>query len=210
MDFHRLLSLFFAMLLLAAVPSTSVLMVVSRSLSSGFWHGSVAASGVVVGDILFILLAILGLSRVATGFGGLFMLLKLVSSVYLLMLGVTLWRKRVTSVRVERVREASWLSSFLSGLLITIGDQKAALFYIGFLPAFVDLDALTTTEVISVVLIAIVAVGGAKVAYAYVARSAIALFQNPRILLFINRLSSGVIFLTGLYLLSATVLSMFF
>ena len=207
MTFRSLISLFLTMLLLAAIPSTSVLMVVSRSLSSGFLHGSMTALGIVVGDVLFILLAILGLSAVATALGGLFTLLKLVSGVYLVVLGVALWRASVTSVRVERLAKASWLSSFLGGLLITIGDQKAVLFYMGLLPAFVELAALTVADIVSVVLIAVVAVGGVKVAYAYAADGTIALFQSSRILRLINRAASSAMILTGLYLLGTVVVS---
>ena len=65
MTVQRLISLFFAMVLLAALPSTSVLTVVARSLSAGFWHGSVTALGIVAGDIVFILFAVYGLAVLA-------------------------------------------------------------------------------------------------------------------------------------------------
>lgn len=54
MTFGNWIALFGAMAVLAAVPSMSVL-TVAASVSAGFAHGAVAAMGVVVGDVLFIL-----------------------------------------------------------------------------------------------------------------------------------------------------------
>lgn len=62
-------ALFAAMAVLAAVPSTSVLAVSARSASAGIAHGALVAMGVVVGDILFILLAIFGLALLAEALG---------------------------------------------------------------------------------------------------------------------------------------------
>ena len=57
----------------------------------------------------------------------------------------------------------------MAGLLLTLADQKAVLFYLGFFPAFLDLAAITLTEALQVVVITVVAVGGVKIAYALAA-----------------------------------------
>ncbi len=54
------------MLVLAALPSTNVIVVVSRSLSGGVRQGLAVAAGIVAADLLFIGVAIGGLSLVAT------------------------------------------------------------------------------------------------------------------------------------------------
>lgn len=51
-------------------------------------------------------------------------------------------------------------------------DQKAVLFYLGFLPAFLNLSALTPSDIAVIVTVTIVAVGGVKLAYAYAAAKA--------------------------------------
>ncbi|WP_369334585.1 LysE family transporter, partial [Pectobacterium brasiliense] len=55
------LSLFLAMIALAAMPSSSVALVVIRSATLGVRHGVATALGIVVGDLLFVVLAIAGL-----------------------------------------------------------------------------------------------------------------------------------------------------
>jgi threonine/homoserine/homoserine lactone efflux protein len=54
----------------------------------------------------------------------------------------------------------------LAGLSITLADQKAILFYLGFFPVFVDLSDLSIRDALMVMLIAVVSVGGVKVCYA--------------------------------------------
>jgi len=59
------ISLFVIMITLAVIPSSSVLLVVTRSLAHGIPNGISVSIGIVLGDIIFILLAILGLSVIA-------------------------------------------------------------------------------------------------------------------------------------------------
>ncbi|MEM7065520.1 MAG: LysE family translocator [Cyanobacteria bacterium P01_B01_bin.77] len=210
MTFQSLISLFFTMVLLAALPSTSVLTVVARSLSAGFWHGGVTALGIVIGDIVFILFAVYGLAVLATQLVGIFVVIKCLGSAYLLTLGVTLWRAKTTAMKINEVEKPSWISSFLTGLLITLGDQKAVLFYIGFLPAFVDLSNLTVMDTSLIIAVAIAAVGGVKLAYAYMAGQAQRLLQQPKVHTLINRAAGTAMILTGLYLMSTVIRTHFF
>ncbi|NJM63549.1 MAG: LysE family transporter, partial [Oscillatoriales cyanobacterium RU_3_3] len=69
-------ALFCAMTVLAAIPSISVLAVSTRSAAFGFIHGVFTTLGIVVGDIIFILIAILGLSLLAQKMGSLFFAIK--------------------------------------------------------------------------------------------------------------------------------------
>ena len=75
----------------------------------------------------------------------------------------------------------SLLSSFSSGLLLTLGDQKAIFFYLGFFPAFVDLDSVTFIDILVICLITLVTVGGVKLLYAWlVSRAGRALAQSSK------------------------------
>lgn len=167
-----MLALFGAMAILAAVPSVSVLAVTSRAASAGFLHGAVTAAGVVVGDVLFILLAIFGLSFLAEATGGHFAWIQLTGAVYLLWLGLRLCRSDGSRSSPTTLTSSSLLSSFMTGLLITLGDQKAVLFYLGFLPAFVDLSTVSSLETAIVIAVTFCAVGGIKLIYAYLAHRA--------------------------------------
>ena len=169
MTFSSIIALFSAMLVLAAIPSVSVLAVSTRAATFGFIHGVFTAVGIVLGDIIFIIIAIWGLSFLAETMGNLFVLIKYLGGAYLIFLGIELCRSKLQDLNTEEVIETSLLSSFLTGLLITLGDQKATLFYLGFFPAFLDLSKITYFDTGIIIAITTVAVGGVKLGYAFMA-----------------------------------------
>jgi len=165
----QIAAIFTIMIIGAAVPSVSVLAVSTRSATSGFIHGVFTTIGIIVGDILFIILAIFGLAILAETMGDLFVLVKYLGGAYLIWLGIGLWRSKSKVENIQGKTESSLLSSFLTGLFITLGDQKAILFYFGFFPAFLDLTKTTFIDTGIIITLAIVAIAGAKLSYAYLA-----------------------------------------
>lgn len=200
-------ALFGAMALLAALPSTSVLAVTSRAAAQGFGHGALVALGVVAGDAVFILIALFGLAALMDALHGAEAWVRGLGGAYLLWLGIRIWRARSAqaSAAGEGGGSAARRASFTSGLLITLGDQKAILFYLGFFPAFLDLAAMTTLDALAIVLIATVAVGGVKLLYAAAAdRTAARL--GPRYARGLNALAACVMIGVGLLLLAGLAL----
>lgn len=204
-----IVTLFSALVILAALPSTSVIAVVSRSITCGFRHGVSTAAGIVVGDICFIAIAILGLSFIANAMGDLFLWVKISAGIYLVWFGLGLWRARSQSVQLENIQQASMISSFLCGLFITLGDQKAILFYMGFFPAFINLNEVSSSDIGVIITITIVAVGGVKVAYAFASNHASALFKNTSMKTLLNRFAGSAMLLTGCYLVISSIYKSF-
>ena len=193
-------ALFGIMVVGAVIPSVSVLTVSATSAASGFIHGVFTTMGIVVGDILFILLAILGLSVLAETLGSMFVLVKYLGGAYLIWLGVELWRSKLNNVKADGAIETSLLASFLAGLFITLGDQKAILFYFGFFPVFLDLSAISYIDTSIIIVIAIVAVGGVKLAYAFLA-DRVSLLINSRVYKGINITAGSVLIAVGIFVL---------
>jgi threonine/homoserine/homoserine lactone efflux protein len=200
MTFSSVLALFSAMVVLAAIPSVSVLAVSTRSAASGFIHGVFTTIGIVVGDIIFIIIAIWGLSFLAETMGSLFVLIKYLGAAYLIWLGIGLCRSKSQDVETEAVVESSWFSSFLTGLSITLADQKATLFYLGFFPAFLDLSQVSYVDTIIILAITVVAVGGVKLAYAFMADRA-RLLISSKIRQGMNTAAGCVMITVGVFLL---------
>jgi threonine/homoserine/homoserine lactone efflux protein len=196
-----ILGLLGTMIVLAVIPSVSVLAVSARAAAFGFTHGMFTALGIVIADVIFILIAIYGLALVAELMGEQFRLVKYVGGIYLIWLGISLWRADSKARKSDAVKQSSLGSSFLTGFLITLGDQKAILFYLGFFPAFIDLGLITPADTLIIILIAIIGVGGAKLVYAYMADRASLLFKNPRAIRGINMLAGCVMIAVGVALL---------
>lgn len=193
-------SLFVAMALLAAVPGVSVMTVVARAAAGGFRHGAAAAAGIAVADAVFILAAIFGLAILADAMGGLFILVEYLGAAFLVWLGISLWRAGAeTTEGAATARPVSLFSSFLAGFLLTFGDQKAILFYLGFLPAFLDMGALGIADAAAVIALATVAILSVKLAWAALAAGAAAKAPAGALRL-LNRAAAILLVITGLYL----------
>lgn len=175
------ISLLSVMLVLAAIPSTSVALVVTRSVTLGFANGAAVAFGIVLGDLVFVTLAILGMSVLAETMGVFFAILKYAGGAYLIWLGVTLiCSTSKVDFRKADTRKLSLLASLLSGFVLTLGDVKAILFYASLFPTFVDMASLSPQDVAAIILITILAVGSVKLAYAFAAQRIVQHFQNRR------------------------------
>jgi threonine/homoserine/homoserine lactone efflux protein len=168
MDLFSAATLLLIMITLAAVPSASVAIVVTRSATHGLASGISAAAGIVVGDLVFVALAILGMTLLAETMGAFFMILKICAGGYLVWLGIGLLRSRnhVGFHITGKPQGLSHITSFISGLLLTLADVKAIFFYASLFPTFVDMTDLGASEITGIILVTIVAVGGVKIGYA--------------------------------------------
>jgi threonine/homoserine/homoserine lactone efflux protein len=204
MTVNSAVALFATMAVLALLPSVSVMTVLARSASLGFRHGAVTSLGIVAGDLVYVLLAIYGLSLLTTTLGGWVVVIKYLGAVYLIGLGITLWRSQSSGLEIQQPSETALLSSFLAGFLLTLGDQKAVLFYLSFFPAFVDLSALTWIDTGVVVAIALTAVGGVKLAYACLANQVRNLLPHGKANRWLSRIAGCILFSLGVAVLLRT------
>lgn len=195
-----IVALFGTMLVLALIPGVSVWAVTARAVAYGFTHGLAVTLGILLGDIVFILLALYGLVFLAESMGSLFVFIKYLGSAYLLWLGVTLLRTKPKAAESKEVVESSLSASFLLGLFITFGDQKAILFYLGFLPAFLDLSNVSIGDTVVVIAVATLALGLAKLGYAFLAGRASAFLKNTGANKVITKVAGVVMILVGIFI----------
>jgi len=182
MSLIEALTLFATLAVLAAIPSASVALVIARSMTLGVRHGIAVGAGIVIGDLLFILLVMLGLTFVAELMGSAFVAVRYLGACYLLWLGVTLLRSKPGSATAgaQAPRRGGLFASFAAGVVLTLGDIKAVFFYLSLLPMFIDLASLRAADVALVVVITVAAVGGIKVLYAVGARRLAAAVPGQR------------------------------
>jgi len=178
------LTLFSTMVVLAALPSTSVALVVTRSALLGMWHGVAVACGIVLADLFFVALVLFGLSAVAQTMGTLFLLIKYAAAVYIVWFGISLLIKNDTSAHPlhATMQKSSLLTSFLAGFAVTLGDIKAIFFYGSIFATLINLSALEELDVITIVCITLLSVGGVKIIYAFFATKIVGLSQSCKAL----------------------------
>jgi threonine/homoserine/homoserine lactone efflux protein len=196
----NILAMFVAMLALAIIPDASTFAVVARSIGSGFTHALVTTIGIIVGDLVFIILAFYGLSAIAES--SLFIVVKYFGGAYLIWLGIRLWSAKTKSEEVKGLIESTWSANFLCGLMITLSDPKAILFYISFLPAFVNLSTASLMDAALIMIMATTAVCLTKLTYAYIADKSRLLFQNSIAKARMNTTAACIMICTGIFLIA--------
>ncbi|MGD8577362.1 MAG: LysE family translocator [Thiohalophilus sp.] len=206
MGIIEIITLFGVMFALAAIPSTSVVLVVTRSLTVGTGNGVAVAGGIVLGDLVFVVLASIGLSVVAETMGGLFVIIRYLGAIYLLWLGFSLIMGKNEPGRSSSgvASKGSLLADFLAGFALTLGDVKAIFFYVSLLPMFVDMDKLGLPEILVIVLVTITSVGGVKIFYALSATRLADLTMGFRFRRIIRKTSGAVILGVGGYIMAKT------
>ena len=187
-----------AMLILAASPGPGVFATTARAMASGFKPALGVIWGIVLGDIIFLLFAVFGLSMVARVLGNLFIIVKICGGIYLIWLGIKIWIQKPETGRDphQSVNRSKW-GNFAGGLVITLSNPKVILFYCGFLPTFLDLSALNIVDLVLVVVIIAAVLSGVLVTYAYLASRARTIFTSERATKRLNRAAGGVMIAAG-------------
>lgn len=126
-------------LLLLVIPGPVVLYIVARSSSQGTKAGIVSTLGIHAGTLVHIAAAVGGLSAVLVASSQAFTIVKLAGAAYLLYLGIAALRSRHESSEVQQ-GEVSRSSRrlFLDGAVLNILNPKTAVFFLAFVPQFVD------------------------------------------------------------------------
>ncbi|NNG00557.1 MAG: LysE family translocator [Desulfobacteraceae bacterium] len=198
MSYISLVSLALAMLVLAASPGPGTFATVARALASGFRPALAVICGIVLGDIIFLMFAVFGLSVVAKAMGELFIFVKICGGVYLIWLGLKIWLSKSSAVEPGQARaNPSRSGNFIGGLLITLSNPKVILFYCGFLPTFMDLSSLTAIDITLVAGIVTLVLATVLTTYAYLAGQARKLFSSETAVKRLNRTAGGVMIATG-------------
>lgn len=135
-------------LLLNLAPGVDFLYVLTRSLSRGFGAGVWAALGIAAGCFVHIGAAALGLSAILASSAMAFSIVKWIGAGYLIYLGVTMLMSR-GSLRLDAtpaVNADSYSRVFWQGFLTNVLNPKIALFFLAFVPQFIEPASPTKVE----------------------------------------------------------------
>ena len=128
-----------AALVLLLTPGPAVLYIVTRSIDQGRRAGLVSMLGVHVGTLVHVGAAAVGLSALLVASATAFTVVKWLGAAYLVYLGVRRILDRRAPASVERGRPRQLRRAFLDGVVVNVLNPKTALFFLAFLPQFVDL-----------------------------------------------------------------------
>ena len=124
--------------LLLVIPGPAVTYVVSCSIGHGRAAGLVSVTGIVAGTLLHVTAAALGLSALLASSALAFQFIKYLGAAYLIYLGIRTLRRDDSQLLQAANGERRLLRIFVQGVLVNLLNPKTALFFLAFLPQFVD------------------------------------------------------------------------
>ncbi len=168
-----------ATLLLLVIPGPAVLYIVTRSVTQGRRAGLVSVLGIHLGSLVHVAAAVAGLSALIAASATAFAVVKFAGAGYLIYLGIMAFRSAGKPEGLPRPDPMSMRRVFWQGAIVNILNPKTALFFLAFVPQFVD-PALGNTTLQLVVLGGIFIIAGliSDGTYAMVAGAAGARFLD--------------------------------
>jgi threonine/homoserine/homoserine lactone efflux protein len=173
---------------LLAIPGPTVLLVISYALGHGRRSASLTVAGVALGDFTAMTASMLGLGALLATSAVLFTVLKWAGAAYLVFLGIKLWRAPVAEAAVDAaVPIARPGRIFLHAYAVTALNPKSIVFFIAFLPQFLDgVRAVLPQLVIFEASFLALATANA-LTYALLASAARRTIRKPRVQRAVNR-----------------------
>ncbi|MDT8858012.1 LysE family translocator [Paracoccaceae bacterium Fryx2] len=187
-----------ALLVLFATPGPVWVALLARAMSGGFNAAWPLAVGVTVGDALWPLLAIFGLTWIVSQFASFMLVMHWVAAATFLVMGAMLIRHagRGISADSRLTRPGLW-AGFATGVAVVIGNPKAILFYMGVLPGFFDLSRVTAPDIAAIVALSVaIPLAGNLILAASIGRAR-RLLTSPAALRRANLIAGGLMMLVG-------------
>jgi threonine/homoserine/homoserine lactone efflux protein len=135
-----------ALAIAAIIPGPQIVAIIAQALHSGYRRAAWMTAGMVVGDVIYLSSALAGLAYIAATFTTLLIVIKWTGVVYLCWLAYRFWNAPNSLLPQHRSSTAGGV--FASGILVTLGNPKSVLFYVSILPTVVDVNGLSSTDII--------------------------------------------------------------
>ena len=130
------------MSLLVISPGPGLAAFLSRSIVSGSLAGCMVLIGMILVDVLYLALAIIGLSAISAVLGPLFQIVKYIAALYLIWFGYKTVKNAGAPMTISPTMARSHFRDIGLGAIVTLGNPKAILFYSAFLPTVFEVSEI--------------------------------------------------------------------
>lgn len=200
MDFVSILSLAFAIFILAWKPGAGLFLNVSIALRQGFWAAFIFVFGAAIGDAIYFMIAYLGIVNSFEHMEFIIILVKSLGAVYLIWYGIKGLQDGVTGRKAKAApTKKTAIEDFTTGVVFTLGNPITIIFFMALIPTIVDLAHLTPQDLAIALFIVIV---WGTLSYSTVSATAAFfgknIFKNDKAMEVLNIVTSIAIILIGL------------
>lgn len=206
MSLESALTFFIAIFIFGVTPGPGTFAIIARALTEGASRCTLLALGMTTSDLIYLVLACFGLATIAENWSELFTIIRFVGAGYLLYLGYKMFTAKpeqhpsLNPDTQQDGRKGKALASFIQGVLISASNPKVILFYIAFLPTFMDLTLLSGQDILLAASLTLVALMSGLMIVAWFAARAARLLSTPVAVQRLNRTAGSIMMGAGLYL----------
>ena len=197
------LAFLFTAAALAAAPGPNLLYIVSQSLRLGHWLSIPSAAGMIAASFIYAILAVGGASAFLNAYPSLLVAAKLIGACYLLWLAYRQFCMEGVESEINQDRTGSGSQRFLSGFLVGISNPKTMIFYLTFIPQFVDPHLPVQPQLILLNVSQLVVLSGITLGYAVAAAPIRKTLNNPKRIEILNKLAAGILALASLVMVAS-------
>ncbi len=184
----------------AALPGPEIAALLSRSLSGGLRSSLHLAAGIIVGKLLMLSAALLGLAALLALLGPAFIVLKFVGAAYLIWIGVNRWRKAGKPLEIDAGEQPrKKLMEIGLGLAMTVSNPLALAFYMALLPTVINVSGVTLASYVALCAIIVAVMIVVVLAYGAIGELSRKVFRSSRSKANIDRVSGGIMIGVGAF-----------
>ncbi|MCD9516100.1 LysE family translocator [Photobacterium carnosum] len=202
MSFEAAVTFFIAIFIFAITPGPGVFAILAKAMVEGPKKCIMMALGMVASDLLYLQLACFGLATIADNWSDVFLIIRYLGAGYLIYLGY----KMITAfthnqpISNQQKSQQTPFTSFSHGFLISASNPKVILFYVSFLPTFIDLTRLHGSDLILISVLSSIALMTAIMLVAYGASRLANVIKTPIAQQRLNKTAGGIMIAAGAYL----------
>lgn len=193
----QIISYILALGLAAIVPGPGMTALITRSISRGAKTGFSLLAGLILGDLIYLSIAVFGLAMIAHSYTSISIYINWAAALYLCVLAWQFWKYQPSTILNEqKVTSRELATAWFSGLTLTLGNPKTIAFYLAILPLIISLDKISVQiwglVLIPITLLVLLAVGGVYILSALKIRkfltsvkSQLILFRSAGLIMFL-------------------------
>ena len=184
--------------ILLLIPGPTVLLVISYALGEGRRSALSTVAGVTLGDLTSVTLAMAGLGALLATSTELFTALRWIGAAYLVYLGIKLWRAPIMPPDMRAQSEARHSRMFAHAYVVTALNPKAPIFFVAFLPQFLDPTAPAMGQMMILGATFVVMAGINALGFALLASAARGAIRSTGVQRTVNRVGGSLLIGSGL------------
>ncbi|SIO32734.1 LysE family translocator [Salinivibrio sp. ES.052] len=196
---------FIAMFIFGITPGPGVFAILARAMVYGPQKCFMLAMGMVSSDLIYLIFACFGLATIAENWSVVFVVIRYLGAAYLIYLGYKMFKalprvKDTIQAESEEQKKNAILASFTQGFLISASNPKVILFYISFLPTFIDLTVLQAQDIVIFSILSFVALMTGLMLISFGASRMVNMLKTPLAHKRLNQSAGGIMIAAGSYL----------